>query len=618
MESYTFSYNELGDCVSQTKTSVTPSEVTEYEYYVGGNLKQVTLPDATEVEYLYDANSNRIQKTNATEIIDYHYAGSELKSEVHKNKQNTVLYTLTYYPYGFSKTVGQTTTSYYYIYDNRGFVWALTDSGGDIVETYDYSPYGELLSTPVITNHLFLSGADQCIYDEEVSMVHLNNRYYIPKMGRFLQRDSVEGTPTSTISQNLYTYCQNSPITLIDPSGNSPQNTGTPPRVSSFDASAFSGDKSCYMPDINQPAGALASGPLIEVDIDDLPNGGRSIMLEDPESEFDACANPTRPSDAVLTGDIVGTVDCGNYTIEYGYDQYGNPIAKVTPKKGGNAATAQAMEDGINEGLFDIASDGYFCTPEGFKGDINSWINNRLTTLMTDMSSYMATNWGKITKINSDFKDPKTAFYHATRGAAIGSEMGSVSDIGLDWNSEYFKSLRDTGMTEKDLKITIGMAVSYNDKKYGTNMGLYSSTDVNGNKTLGLVQVGNLILATIKGESDFNPTAVRHNLPTPDNDYHESWDLGLMQNNVANKELGIKAGYFDPMKSIFIGVGAIFHKLKTFSPWKSNSGIAPSQEDWMSASFHYRGANEGRQGIWENMIKFSKKAPWIKKWKDQK
>jgi hypothetical protein len=48
------------------------------------------------------------------------------------------------------------------------------------------------------------------------------------------------------------------------------------------------------MPDINQPAGALASGPLIEVDIDDLPNGGRSIMLEDPESavtEFDACAS---------------------------------------------------------------------------------------------------------------------------------------------------------------------------------------------------------------------------------------------------------------------------------------------------------------------------------------
>jgi RHS repeat-associated protein len=259
---------------------------------VGGNLKQVTLPDASEISYLYDANSNRIQKTNATEIIEYHYAGSERKSEVHKNKQNnTVLYTLTYYPYGFSKTVGQTTTSYYYIVDNRGFVWALTDSVGAIVETYDYSPYGELLSTPSITNHLFLSGADQCIYDEETSMVHLNNRYYIPKIGRFLQRDSVEGTPDSTISQNLYTYCQNSPITLTDPSGNSPQNTGTPARTEFVNPSAYAGGLNCQMPDMNEAIElTLCDSDPIAIDFDAMT----AKPQDSPSGEYSACSGDTK------------------------------------------------------------------------------------------------------------------------------------------------------------------------------------------------------------------------------------------------------------------------------------------------------------------------------------
>lgn len=34
---------------TKTKTSVNPNEVTEYEYYVGGNLQKVTFPDDSEI-----------------------------------------------------------------------------------------------------------------------------------------------------------------------------------------------------------------------------------------------------------------------------------------------------------------------------------------------------------------------------------------------------------------------------------------------------------------------------------------------------------------------------------------------------------------------------------------
>jgi RHS repeat-associated protein len=508
LEAYTFVYNELGDCVSQTKTSVSPNEVTEYEYFVGGNLKQVTLPDATEVEYLYDANSNRIQKTNATEIIDYHYSGSELKSEVHKNKQNTVLYTLTYYPYGFEKTVGQTTTSYYYIYDNRGFVWALTDSGGDIVESYDYSPYGELLSTPSITNHLFLSGADQCIYDEEVSMVHLNNRYYIPKIGRFLQRDSVEGSPAATISQNLYTYCQNSPITLIDPSGNSPQNTGTPPRVSSFDASAFSGDKSCYMPDINQPAGALASGPLIEVDIDDLPNGGRSIMLEDPESavtEFDACNYVRELPDGTYV--VVSNGVKVYVTVEK--DSNGNIhlVAKPSSDQNdskGNYAAEKILADGLNEGFADIEKRG---------GNLKDF---DIGTMLRDVVSYSKKNLKTFRSIYTGTDPNESAdevfYHHAVVGAAIKQDLKNDSRYGKPNN------MGDVGQFDMDFGFWTSFFVTEYEKLSGDRIKWNSSktydpatgeTYMDPNKDkLGIVdlaRVGKAIMYNEKGSYCFDP-----------------------------------------------------------------------------------------------------------------
>jgi hypothetical protein len=53
------------------------------------------------------------------------------------------------------------------------------------------------------------------------------------------------------------------------------------------------------------------------------------------------------------------------------------------------------------------------------------------------------------------------------------------------------------------------------------------------------------------------------------------------------------------------------------SPWKSNSGIAPSQEDWMWADYHYQGKGDAREGVWKNMIKLSKNAPWIKPYKEK-
>ena len=81
IESFSYTYDSLGQLTQQTKTSVTPNEVTEYQYYVGGNLKKVILPDDTEISFLYDAMGNRVKKTTDEEIISYQYAMGTLKGD---------------------------------------------------------------------------------------------------------------------------------------------------------------------------------------------------------------------------------------------------------------------------------------------------------------------------------------------------------------------------------------------------------------------------------------------------------------------------------------------------------------------------------------------------------
>jgi len=176
---------------------------------------------------------NRVKKTTDEEIISYQYALGTLRKEIHQDKATeSVLFYLLYCPWGFEKVIPasgedpEVVTPYYYIFDQAGLVKAITDDEGTILESYEYSPYGELLTTPTITQYRFVSGREECIWDPETKLYYMHARYYDAVTGRFLSKDSVRGSLTAPVSLNRYTYCQNDPITLADPSGNSPFNTG--------------------------------------------------------------------------------------------------------------------------------------------------------------------------------------------------------------------------------------------------------------------------------------------------------------------------------------------------------------------------------------------------------
>jgi RHS repeat-associated protein len=95
----------------------------------------------------------------------------------------------------------------YYFQDRVGNVIAKSDAAGTTSSSYRYSPTGES-SGLIGTTHGFTGQR----FDSETGLYYFKNRYYSPKLGRFLQPDSVPDV-------NLYAYVQNDPVNNTDPFG---------------------------------------------------------------------------------------------------------------------------------------------------------------------------------------------------------------------------------------------------------------------------------------------------------------------------------------------------------------------------------------------------------------
>ena len=116
-------------------------------------------------------------------------------------------------------------STYYYVTNLQGDVVAILNSSGTSVVTYTYDAWGRLLTTGGtkaadlgLYNPLRYRGY---VYDTELGLYYLQNRYYNPSLGRFINADSVDylGAGNNLTSYNLFVYCGNNPIMGYDPLG---------------------------------------------------------------------------------------------------------------------------------------------------------------------------------------------------------------------------------------------------------------------------------------------------------------------------------------------------------------------------------------------------------------
>jgi RHS repeat-associated protein len=110
----------------------------------------------------------------------------------------------------------------YHHYDARGHCTLLTDSGGAIMEQYEYDAFGQpyfydkfasSISYSIFGNRFLFTGRE---WLPDLHLYDYRNRLYQPELGRFLQPDPKE---FGAGDYNLYRYCHNDPVNKSDPTG---------------------------------------------------------------------------------------------------------------------------------------------------------------------------------------------------------------------------------------------------------------------------------------------------------------------------------------------------------------------------------------------------------------
>jgi len=188
------------------------NDTTVYIYDIENKLVQVQKPGMI-AQYVYDALGRRMSKTVNGNSTHYRYDGENLILEMNGNDSVVADYT---FGAGIDKPlqISRNGQNYYYHSDGLGSIRTLTDDGGNVVQSYNYSVFGKIVEqTGSLENPFTYTGRE---YDKETGNYYYRKRYYDAGNGRFLSED-----PAGFIGgdYNLYRFVDNDPVDWLDPYG---------------------------------------------------------------------------------------------------------------------------------------------------------------------------------------------------------------------------------------------------------------------------------------------------------------------------------------------------------------------------------------------------------------
>ena len=209
-------YDNYGNCIQKDETI--------YSYTRGNLLERISgLENVSgDVIYTYDLNGVRYSKTVNGVTTTYYYDGDKLIGEDRSNGIKLRYFYDEQGVCGFKHIKNGLEQDFRYVRNILGDVEYLLDSQGKVVAEYYYDIWGNSMLVRDFTGYGEINPFRYrgYYYDTESRLYYLITRYYDPRLGVFLTRDSTEYLEPDQIGGvDLYAYCGNNPIMYVDPTG---------------------------------------------------------------------------------------------------------------------------------------------------------------------------------------------------------------------------------------------------------------------------------------------------------------------------------------------------------------------------------------------------------------
>ena len=213
-------YDEIGNPLSYYNG-------TSYNFTWDGRRLVGAVKGTDILTFVYNSDGLRTSKTVNGATTTYLYDGSTLVAEYAPEYTCVYIYDESGAIIGakyIATTDGSAWQKYFFEKNLQGDVVAVYSDTGTKLISYRYDAWGNTTTTYHNGGASTLA-SNNCItyrgyyYDSDLGMYYLQSRYYDAKICRFINADGYASTGQGILGNNMFAYCNNNPIMLVDAGG---------------------------------------------------------------------------------------------------------------------------------------------------------------------------------------------------------------------------------------------------------------------------------------------------------------------------------------------------------------------------------------------------------------